>query len=117
MTNWYKNTIGFIRNWWRQRRRYNNFTGVAFLEPHVDPAEELHRRKLVIIGSRGNPKWLRFACPCRCGEIIALNLMQSFTPRWRVEIHPNKTVSVVPSVDVVSCQSHFWIRENRIHWV
>ena len=72
---------------------------------------------LVLAGSPERPKWLRFDCPCRCGEVLALNLMASHSPRWAAESHEDGTLSVRPSVDATRCGSHFWIRRSRIDWV
>ena len=106
-----------IRIWWRRKRRYTDFCGVVFVDPGEDPTLALRDRKLVLVGSPQRPKWLRFMCPCRCGQIIALNLMASHSPRWAVEMHPDQTVTVHPSVDATACGSHFWVRRSRVEWV
>src|SRR5271157_3260487 len=106
-----------IRQWWRRRKRRKTFAGVVQLESSVDPGPELKAKKLVLIGPREKPKWLRFECPCGCGDVIALNLMASHYPRWSVEIYEDGTLSAMPSVDDRKCGSHFWIRRNKINWV
>ena len=106
-----------IRRWWRTRKRRKVFAGAVHLESSVDPSTELKAGKLVLIGPKQKPKWLRFKCPCGCGDVIALNLMASHYPRWSVETHENGTLSAMPSVDAKTCGSHFWIRRNKIRWV
>jgi hypothetical protein len=106
-----------IRQWWRNRKRRHRFAGFIHLESSVDPALELKAGKLVLIGPKEKPKWLRLKCPCGCGDIIALNLMASHYPRWFVEIHEDGTLTANPSVDAKICGSHFWICRNRIKWV
>jgi hypothetical protein len=112
-----RDLIKRLKNWWRKHLRLRQFRGVAFLAPDADPSSALKTRVLVLVGSLEKPKWLRFICPCRCGEVIALNLMGSYYPRWEIILHSNGTLSVTPSVDSKKCNSHFWIRRNQIEWV
>lgn len=72
---------------------------------------------LVVIGTHDAPKWLRFACPCRCGDITALNLMSAHQPRWSINYEIDGTVTVSPSIDARRCGSHYWIRRNRVEWI
>lgn len=102
--------------WWKTRHRQHGFAGVVSLDMSVDPADHLARRELVLIGKGGTPKWLKFACPCRCGEVIALNLMGSYSPRWSVQQDSAGSISVSPSVDSTTCGAHFFIRRNRVEW-
>jgi hypothetical protein len=87
------------------------------LESDADPAQELAAGKLVLVGPATKPKWLRMACPCRCGDIIALNLMTSHYPHWTAQLHEDGTLTALPSVDSTKCGSHFWIKRNNIQWV
>lgn len=64
----------------------------------------------------GREKWLLMTCPCGCGQEIALNLMQSQSPRWKVSVQSAKRFSVHPSVDATSCGAHFWLRDGRVIW-
>jgi hypothetical protein len=114
---WLSRFFDSIRQWWRRPKRRSAFAGTVQLESSVDPGPELKAKKLVLIGPKEKPKWLRFECPCACGDVIALNLMASHYPRWSVEIHKDGTVSVMPSVDAKTCGSHFWIRHNKVRWV
>jgi hypothetical protein len=116
MLGWIHRTAGSLRAWWARRRRQTRFEGVAVCASHEDPSEEIRARKLVLVGTADRPKWLRFACPCRCGEMLSLNLMAGHRPRWAVKAHDDGTISVSPSVDATACGSHFWIRGNRIDW-
>lgn len=106
-----------IGRWWKGRRRYEEFTGVVVIDPTIDPSTVLEECNLVLVGTEAKAKWLRFRCPCRCGEILALNLMSSHHPHWTCERHRDGTLTVQPSVDATDCGSHFWIRQNKIHWV
>ncbi len=102
--------------WWKIQRRRHGFAGVVTVDITEDPARHLARRELVLVGSGGKPKWLKFACPCRCGEVLALNLMGSHSPRWFVQQDSAGSISVSPSVDSTTCGAHFFIRNNRVEW-
>jgi hypothetical protein len=61
-------------------------------------------------------KWLLLRCPCGCGQQIALNLMHSHNPFWRIEVRSRASFSVHPSVDSTTCGAHFWLRDGRVIW-
>jgi Family of unknown function (DUF6527) len=109
--------IESIRTWWRRLRRHRRFKGVAWLDSGADPSRDIKARRLILVGPSEKPKWLRFACPCRCGQVIDLNLMASHTPRWSFNVDSDGKLTVHPSVDATTCGSHFWIRKSRIDWV
>ncbi len=69
-----------------------------------------------LVRSANRNKWLLLKCPCGCGQQIALNLMQSHSPRWRVDMRPHASFSVHPSVDSRTCGAHFWLRDGRVIW-
>ncbi len=69
-----------------------------------------------LVRGGGKEKWLLMRCPCGCGQQIALNLMQSHSPRWQVSVQSAKRFSVHPSVDATSCGAHFWLRDGRVIW-
>lgn len=117
MFRWLASLGSRLARWWRSWWRRSRFAGVAWVRSDEDPARQVRGRKLVLVGSREKPKWLRFACPCGCGLEIALNLMASHDPHWRVEIHPDQTLTLYPSVDSTSCGAHFWVRRNEVDWV
>lgn len=53
-------------------------------------------------------------CCCACGNIVVTPLSPT---DWKL-IFDGKTVSLHPSIGNWSfpCQSHYWIRNNRIEW-
>jgi Family of unknown function (DUF6527) len=63
-------------------------------------------------------KWAVLKCPCGCGEVIDVNLMKSRKPCWTLTMKDGKA-TLHPSLWVPNerCGSHFWLRDNRIHWV
>ena len=106
-----------LKRWARERRRIRQFKGPDFYNSETDPAPAIGAFRLVIVGSPAHPKWLRFSCPCACGEEIVLNLMEAYYPRWTISRHSDRTVTVNPSVSTTTCGSHFWLRRNRVAWV
>ncbi len=69
-----------------------------------------------VIGDKDNPKWIRFACPCGCKNIIDINLMKSANPHWDLTIRDDK-VTIHPSIDAsqaLPCKSHFWITDSKV---
>jgi hypothetical protein len=117
MHTWFRKAVDAIRIWWVRGHRRTSFDCVAVCASDDDPSAEIWAGRLVLIGPAKKPKWLCFACPCRCGEVLSLNLMQTHYPRWVVKNNADGTLNVSPSVDARTCGSHFWIRGNRIHWV
>lgn len=61
-------------------------------------------------------KWAIFKCPCGCKETVALNLMQSHYPSWKVEIKSSKDFSIHPSIDSTTCKAHYWIKHGLVVW-
>src|SRR5579862_3701605 len=112
--------IAWLSQLWRwlfPPKRKNVFCSVAYVDSISQTDKPLRQGKLVVVGAKEHPKWLRFVCPCGCGEIVALNLMKSHSPRWTVALHDDSTLTVHPSIDSKTCRSHYWIRQNQVHWV
>lgn len=110
-----------LRQLWR---RFLAFVGLA-RQPDLiaevvetNPSREAVRTgRMTIVGGPGYQKWAYFRCPCGCGEVIMLPLVQSRHPRWTVTVDHDGRPSVEPSVRQVSgCLSHFLIRQGQIVW-
>jgi hypothetical protein len=69
-----------------------------------------------LVESAGRRKWALLRCPCGCGEILALNLMQTHSPFWTVRLNINGDATLHPSVDATKCGAHFWLRNGVIVW-
>ncbi|HET8630055.1 MAG TPA: DUF6527 family protein [Thermomicrobiales bacterium] len=113
-----------LRSWfaavWKRffpPRRQSAFTRVIIAEsgrrsqPAVAPGEAL------LIRSGARDKWLRFACPDRCGAMIMLDLSPTRRPHWSIELSDEGKLSVFPSVVNRECGAHFVVREGRIVWL
>jgi hypothetical protein len=70
---------------------------------------------VALLRSGGADKWCFLTCPCGCSQQMALNLMKTHHPAWRVVRTPHGP-SIFPSVDSTTCGAHFVIREGRIIW-
>lgn len=66
--------------------------------------------------------WLRYKCPCGCGETISLSLRPNIQPCWAISISEGKNkrtlVTITPSVFMrnTKCGSHYFIVENKVIW-
>ena len=60
---------------------------------------------------------ITFICPCGCGKKFQLNTDMEIEPLWQYRINVNGEINIHPSVQRIGgCESHFWIRDNRVVW-
>ena len=59
-------------------------------------------------------KTVVYRCPCGCGKLSEFILDPI---RFRIE-YDGRSVTFRPSIgnSNLECRSHYWIRENQIHW-
>ena len=82
----------------------------------IDDPDSPKPATLYLIGENGILWHAVLICPCGCGEMIHLNLLEDDEPCWRVELS-SSGVSVRPSVwRTTGCRSHFIIRNGRVIW-
>lgn len=97
----------------------NNYVDTYQLIGIVDrpSSESMEDFKVYYIGTE-QWKWLiMFKCPCGCGDIVNLSLLEKSKQFWRVEIMSDKYFSIYPSIDrTVGCRSHFFIKNNEVEW-
>ena len=95
--------------WWKYRTRIKS---VAVQElPDV-----LRKQRLYLVGAR-QPWAAALLCPCGCGEVIHLSLMQNDSPRWRLQLEPEGIPTLTPSVwRTRGCRSHFFLRRGAVVW-
>ena len=56
-------------------------------------------------------------CPCGCGHLIQLSLLESDSPRWDLKVDRDGNATISPSVwRTLGCQAHFLVRGGRIIW-
>lgn len=70
----------------------------------------------VLEGKPNDPFYAFFLCPCSCQTLIALPVgTKSGTPSWKIQ--GTDPVTLSPSIrQLKGCQSHFFIRQNRVDW-
>ena len=87
---------------------------VAFGE---DPAEQIDKKVLYVIGIKNEPWQVEFGCPCGCGDKIILPVNNQTRPRWNIKIDKNGIPTLSPSIwRTKGCKSHFFLRKGRIQW-
>lgn len=99
-------------NFWAQRKTPPHFlrvvTGPEW--PEIWPPDTIF-----VQGEHGQEWSAAFVCPCGCGDIVYLNLLPHFRPRWRLRRGAHGRPTLSPSVwRQVKCQSHFILRDGRV---
>jgi hypothetical protein len=84
----------------------------------VDEFPDKLAQATIYLAGEGNNLWAAsMVCPCGCGEVIELNLLNQTRPCWSAQEHPDGTVTLAPSVwRQRGCRSHFFVRHGRIDW-
>jgi hypothetical protein len=76
------------------------------------------KHDLILLKDGGEDWSVGFLCPCGCGEVIELLLLQNVKPRWDIKVDRRGRPTLFPSVwKATGCKSHFWVRNGRIFWV
>lgn len=79
--------------------------------------DKLDQAKVYLAGEGDNLWAAAMICPCGCGDVIELNLLQQARPCWSVQEHADGTLTLAPSVwRQKGCRSHFLLRHGRIDW-
>jgi hypothetical protein len=70
-----------------------------------------------VVGEERYPWAAAMLCPCGCGDVIELNLLEQASPCWSVRENSDDTITVMPSIwRTKGCRSHFLIRNSHIDW-
>lgn len=72
----------------------------------------------IVIAIEEDEVWcVGLKCPCGCGYIVELPIINEANPRWDFQINPKNKISLYPSVSLnKGCKSHFWVKEGKIIW-
>ena len=103
----------WARKWCRFWRRPKPLRAIA-----VEELPDQLDQKMVYILGEGKYRWFAaMVCPCGCGATLQMSLLPDAKPRWRLIEHPDKTISLEPSVwRQIGCRSHFFLRRGSIEW-
>lgn len=105
--------IGLWNRIFRRPKTYQ----VIYIEDDEHLPRRLSSRMVYILGVQGNEWLAEMVCPCGCGEIVFLNLLQDELPNWQWRVNANGVVTLSPSIQrKVGCKSHFFVREGTIQW-
>lgn len=110
--------MNWLKRQWLRLWRWLRPAEAPFGTTLVDELPDEPKPRTVYLAGEGRHLWCAgFVCPCGCGEIIRLNLLEDARPCWVVSKHPDETVSIEPSVwRQKGCRSHFFVRRGRIDW-
>ncbi len=103
-----------IRSWLKQLflRAYNT----QIIEGELPG--KLKIKTVYVVQEDGYLEHVSILCPCGCKEILHMNLIPDERPCWQVTDHPDRTVSISPSIwRKQGCKSHFWLQHGRVYWV
>lgn len=83
-----------------------------------DLPRQLERATLYLVEEDGFMEQAAMICPCGCGRTLHMNLLPDERPFWTARQHDDGSTTLHPSVwRQKDCQSHFWLRQGRVHWV
>lgn len=82
-----------------------------------DVPDEFRQSVVYIVGEEGFYWQLVMLCPCGCGAILYMSLLEEEFPSWSFTINDKKELSIHPSINrFVGCKSHFFLRQGRVVW-
>lgn len=111
MTRWNRIRKFWSRLWSKYGPRYR----VEIF--HEEPPVKLKRRVVYSVLSEGYPFYATMICPCGCGDLIDLNMMEDEHPCWNLIAADGARPELHPSVRrVEGCYAHYWVRKGRVIW-
>ena len=91
----------------------------SFIRYHeVDELPERLVNDLLYVVGEGRHRWYAaMICPCGCGEILHMGLLEDARPRWQAVQQKNGAATLRPSVNRrVGCRAHFFLEHGKIRW-
>lgn len=106
-----------IARWWRNTwARFGPRRCLIVIEGDSLP-QRMPRRDLVLARDDGEDWCVGMLCPCGCGDVIELLVIEEATPRWDIVVDERGRPSLSPSVwRQKGCYSHFWVQNGRVEW-
>lgn len=78
---------------------------------------EIKDNKIYIVGDNGYEWLAAFKCPCGCGDLVQLNLLEKGEHVWRIVRRRPQKISITPSIDrTIGCKSHFTVTNGAVIW-
>lgn len=75
------------------------------------------KHAIYLIGER-EPWSVALLCPCGCGDLIHLSMLETDSPHWRIRFDQRNHPTLLPSVwRTVGCRSHFILQSELVRWV
>lgn len=109
---------------WLKKIKYSIRDWFSFLKPPLESSwveelpENLNPKTVYIVGEDNYYWYVAMKCPCNCGSILHMNLVETTSPKWRIIKHKDDTISLYPSIwRFKGCKSHSFLRNGKIHWV
>lgn len=101
----------------RVRAAFERWSGRYSVEVVDDLPENFADNRLYAVGEH-NQFWLAaLKCPCRCGDIIQLPMLEGQRPRWKLSHKDFRLPTLAPSIDrTVGCRAHFWLKNGDVIW-
>lgn len=109
--------IGLGRWFLRLRRTVRRHLGETVPAVVPEPPDAPASRTLYVVGDHDDLWCAVLACPCGCGEVIRLSLVNGDHPMWGFSLDASDRPTLLPSVHrTVGCRSHFFVRAGQIIW-
>ncbi len=110
----FKAFLYFLFGWIRRPTKALIFQG-----QHVaDLPDKLARNIVYIVGADGYDWSAAMLCPGGCGKTLEMNLLRDAKPFWKLMEHPDRTITLRPSVWLKKgCGCHFVLSNGRVKWV
>lgn len=87
----------------------------SIVESRAEVGSQLAEPGDAVLIIRKNPRWLLLKCPCKCDDVIPVNLDQRAGQAWRIYRGRYEQLSLFPSVwRDTGCLSHFIIWRGNI---
>lgn len=110
-----RTTLNQVRDWSGTKRRTSR-PRIRYERVEEFP-DQLKPSTVYVAGEERYPWAAAMLCPCGCGDVIELNLLEDASPCWMVRQNTDNTITLIPSVwRTRGCRSHFLIRNSRVDW-
>lgn len=81
------------------------------------PSETVRVGEFYHVVYAGTEYWVLFRCPCKCGDVISLQLQRAQHPHWKINLSRAGRPTLYPSVwRNTGCKSHFWVNDGFVNW-